>query len=67
MASVFSLSAPNQLKPSRLNGVKNVSVFHSLYLAIQEHFVRLIAIGKLESGLRKYRQGSSLPSWPSRK
>ncbi|MDD9180799.1 hypothetical protein, partial [Aliivibrio sp. A6] len=31
---IFGLSVPNLLKPSRSNGVRNVSVFHSLYLAI---------------------------------
>ncbi|WP_218059902.1 hypothetical protein, partial [Aliivibrio sp. 1S165] len=31
---VFGLSVPNLLKPSRSNGVKNVSVFHLLYLVI---------------------------------
>ncbi|WP_214516329.1 hypothetical protein, partial [Aliivibrio fischeri] len=30
---IFGLSVPNRLKPSRSNGVKNVSVFHLLYLA----------------------------------
>ncbi|WP_443111743.1 hypothetical protein [Aliivibrio sp. S2TY2] len=34
VARIFGLSVPNLLKPSRSNGVKNVFVFHLLYLAI---------------------------------
>ncbi|WP_217491220.1 hypothetical protein, partial [Aliivibrio logei] len=34
VARIFDLSVPNLLKPSRSNGVKNVFVFYSLYLAI---------------------------------
>ncbi|MCE4937520.1 hypothetical protein, partial [Aliivibrio fischeri] len=34
VARIFGLSVPNLLKSRRSNSVKNVSVFHSPYLAI---------------------------------